>query len=57
MVCVYSYSSVRNFVIVGTDENWYMMNNNQFTVYILILQIEILFPDDPFLGLRTLYFH
>ena len=35
MVNVYSYSSVRNFVIAGTDENgenWYMTNNKQFTV-------------------------
>ena len=32
----YLYSSVRKFVIGGTDENgenWYMTNNNQFTVY------------------------
>ena len=29
------YSSVHKFVITDTDENdenWYMMNNNQFTV-------------------------
>ena len=29
------YSSVRNFVIAGTEENgenWYMTNNNQFTL-------------------------
>ena len=35
MVNVYLYSSVRNFVIVGTDEhgeNCYMTNNSQFTV-------------------------
>ena len=32
MVNIYVYSSVRNFVIAGTDENWYMKNNNQFTV-------------------------
>ena len=35
MVKVYLYSSVRNFVIAGTDENgenWYMTNINQFTV-------------------------
>ena len=35
MVNVYLYSSVRNFVIEGTHENgenWYMTNNNQFTV-------------------------
>ena len=35
MVRVYLYSSVHNLVIVGTDENgknWYMTNNNQFTV-------------------------
>ena len=31
----YLYSSVRKFVIEGTDENgenWYITNNNQFTV-------------------------
>ena len=36
MVNVYLYSSVRYFVIADTDENsenWYMTNNNQFTVY------------------------
>ena len=36
MVNVYLYSSVRIFVIAGIDENgenWYMTNNNQFTVY------------------------
>ena len=35
MVNVLLYSSVRNFVIAGTDENgenWYMTNSNQFTV-------------------------
>ena len=35
MVNVYLYSSVRYFVIAGTDENgenWYMTKNNQFTV-------------------------
>ena len=34
----YFYSSVRKFVIEGTDENgenWYMTNNNQFTVGVL----------------------
>ena len=33
----YSYSSVRKFVIEGTDENgenWYMTINNQFIVLI-----------------------
>ena len=37
MVDVYLYSSVRNFVIAGTEEkgeNWYMTNNNQFTVHL-----------------------
>ena len=32
----YLYSSVRKFIIEGTDENgenWYMTNNNQFTVW------------------------
>ena len=32
----YLYSSVRKFVIEGTDlngENWYKTNNNQFTVF------------------------
>ena len=32
---LYLYSSVRKFFIEGTDENgenWYMTNNNQFTV-------------------------
>ena len=32
----YLYSSVRKFVIMDTDENgenWYMTNNNQFTVF------------------------
>ena len=36
MVNVYSYLSVRNFVIADTDENgenWYMTNNSQFTVF------------------------
>ena len=33
----YLYSSVRKFIIEGTDENgenWYTTNNNQFTVYV-----------------------
>ena len=37
----YLYSSVRKFVIEGTDENgenWYMTNNNQFTVAFCSLQ-------------------
>ena len=29
----YLYSSVRKFVITDTGENWYMTNNNQFTVF------------------------
>ena len=32
----FSYSPVREFVISDTDENgenWYMANNNQFTVF------------------------
>ena len=32
---VYLYSSVRNFIIEDTNENgenWYMTNNNEFTV-------------------------
>ena len=33
MVNVYLYSSVRNFVVACTDENWYITNNNQFTVF------------------------
>ena len=39
----YSYSSVRKFVIKGTDENgknWYMTNNNQFTVLYDFWQYE-----------------
>ena len=39
-----SYSSVRKFVIEGTDENgknWYMTNNNQFTVPPMIRSWDI----------------
>ena len=38
MVNVYLYSSVRYLIVIaGTDENgenWYMTNNNQFTVMV-----------------------
>ena len=43
---MYAYSSVRKFVIEGTDENgenWYMTNNNQFTVLHMIFVMNLVY--------------